>query len=101
MDSDDSCAEPEVGAGAGRTGCSRGGGGATPGMSDVTTATGCAVSRRRARIFWERPRALILPAAKSKEDRRFAVASATAKQDMMRPGNAVHHVITLFDVCTC
>jgi hypothetical protein len=90
MDSDGGCAEPEEGAGAG---CGRrGGGGTTLGMNDVTTATGCAVSRRRARIFWERPRALILLAAKSKEDRRFA-AIATAKQDMMRPGNAVHHVV--------
>jgi hypothetical protein len=76
------CADPE------EEGCGRG---AMPvlGMNDVTTATGCAVSRRSARIFWERPRALILLlAARSKEDQRFAavaVASATAKRDIMRP----------------
>jgi hypothetical protein len=74
----DGCAEPEEGEGAG---CGRGRGGL--GMNDVTTATGCAVSRRSARIFWERPRALILLAARSKEDQRFAVASA-----IMRPVNA-------------
>jgi hypothetical protein len=87
-DSDDGCAEPEPeeeGAGCGRGG----GGGVTVGINDVTMATGCAVSRRSARIFWERPRTLALLAARSKEDQRFAVASATAKQDMMmRPGNA-------------
>ena len=89
MDSDGGCAEPGEGEGAG---CARGGGGvgggvgATLGMNDVTTATGCAVSRRSARIFWDRPRALILLAARSKEDQRFAVASATAKRDMMPPG---------------
>lgn len=72
MDSDDGCAESEAGRG-----------GATLGMNEVTTATGCAVSRRSARIFWERPRALMLLAARSKEDRRFAVTSATAKRDIM------------------
>jgi hypothetical protein len=53
-DSDFGCAEPEPEEGAGD------GHGATLGMKDVTTATGCAVSRRSARIFWERPRTLIL-----------------------------------------
>lgn len=79
MDLDDGCAEPEEGegAGAGCGGRDRGGAGARLGMNDVTTATGCAVSRRRARIFWERPRALMLLAARSKEDRRFVGASAT------------------------
>jgi hypothetical protein len=81
-DSDFGCAEPEPEEGAG------GGDGATLGMNDVTTATGCAVSRRSARIFWESPRALILLAARSKEDERFAVASATAKRDIMRPGTS-------------
>jgi hypothetical protein len=71
MGSDDGCAESESGRG-----------GAMLGMNEVTTATGCAVSRRSARIFWERPRALILLAARSKEDARFAVASATAKRDI-------------------
>jgi len=84
-DDDDGCAEPEPepeeGEGA-ECGCGCDRGGATLGMNDVTTATGCAVSRRRARIFWERPRALILLAARSKEDQRFAVASATARRDM-------------------
>lgn len=79
MDSD-GCAEPKEG-----VECGRGGrGGATLGMNDVTTATGCAVSRRSARIFWESPRALILLVARSKEDQRFAVASESAKQDMVR-----------------
>jgi len=75
MDSDGGCAaESEKGEGGAAT---------LGGMKDVTTATGCAVSRRSARIFWERPRALILLAARSKEeDQRFAVASATAKRDM-------------------
>ena len=54
-------------------------------INDVTIATGCAVSLRSARI-WKSPRALILLAAGSKEDERFAVASATAKRDIiMRP----------------
>lgn len=85
MDSDDGCAEPEEeeGEGAGCTSRGRACGRATLGMNDVTTATGCAVSRRSARIFWDRARALILLAARSKEDQRFAVASA-----IMRPVNA-------------
>jgi hypothetical protein len=62
---------------------------ATLGMNEVTTATGCAVSRRSARIFWESPRALILLAARSKEDECFDVASASAKRDIMRPGTQV------------
>lgn len=42
-----------------------GGGGADVGvglfgMNEVTTATGCAVSRRSARILWERSRACVL-----------------------------------------
>lgn len=81
MDSDDGCAESGEGEGAA---CGRGRdrGGATLGMNDVTTATGCAVSRRSGRIFWERPRALILLAARSKEeDQRFALASATTDID--------------------
>jgi hypothetical protein len=52
MDSDDGCGEPEPepgeDAGSRRD---RDRGGVTLGMSDVTTATGCAVSRRSARIF--------------------------------------------------
>jgi hypothetical protein len=88
MDSGFGCAEaepePEEGAGGGG-----GGGSATLGMNDVTTATGCAVSRRSARIFWESPRALTLLAARSKEDERFAVASTTAKRDIKRPGTQV------------
>src|SRR6266576_2414592 len=80
MDSDDGCAESKVGGG---PGCGRGASGATLGMNDVTTATGCAVSQRSAGIFWGRPRALIWLAARSKEDQRFAVASAIAKRDMM------------------
>ena len=51
-------------------------------INDITIATGCAVSLRSARI-WESRRALILPAARSKEDERFAVASATAKRDII------------------
>ena len=82
-DSDFGCGEPEPEEGAGD-----GGDDAMLGMNDVTTATGCAVSRRSARIFWESPRALILLAARSKEDERFAVASATAKRDIMRPGTS-------------
>ena len=69
-------------------------------MNDVTTATGCAVSRRSARIFWESPRALMLLAERSKEDERLAVAvavaSATAKRDIMRPGTQVG-LLSLFD----
>ena len=86
----DGCVEPEEGnegAGSGRGGAP---GPPTLDMNDVTTATGCAVSRRIARIFWDSPRTLILLAARSKEDQRFAVASATAnlKPDIMqRPGN--------------
>jgi hypothetical protein len=53
------------------------------GMNDVTTATGCAISRKSARILWESPRALLLLAARLEEDRRFAVASASAKRDMV------------------
>ena len=57
------CAElalkPEDSEGEG-AGCSRGRGRATTlGINDVTTATGCAVSQRSARIFWESPRALV------------------------------------------
>jgi hypothetical protein len=87
MGSDFGCAEIEPGESAGAGCC-----GATLGMNDVTTATGCAVSRRSARIFWESPRALVLLAAeRSKEDQRFAVAVASAttgKRDItcMRPG---------------
>lgn len=75
-------------------------GGTTLGINDVTTATGCAVSLRSARIFWESPRALMLLAARLKEDERFAVASATAKRDMfrMRPGTLS---LARVDVCTC
>ena len=87
MNLDFGCAEPEPEEGA----CAGSwcGGGARLGMNDVTTATGCAVSRRSARIFWESPRALILLAARSKEDQRFVVASATGKRDVMRPGTQV------------
>jgi len=54
------------------------------GMKDVTTATGCAVSRRSARILWESSRALLCWFARSKEeeDQRLAVASASAERDM-------------------
>ena len=79
----DGCVEPEEG----NEGAESGRGGAPPtlGMNDVTTATGCAVSRRTARIFWDSPRALILLAARSEEDQRFAVASATTnlKRDII------------------
>ena len=51
-------------------------------INDVTIATGCAVSLRSERI-WESRRALIFLAARSKEDERFAVASATAKRDII------------------
>lgn len=53
------------------------------GMKDVTTATGCAVSRRSARIFWESSRALLL-LARSEEDQRFGVASASAASETER-----------------
>jgi hypothetical protein len=85
-DSDFGCAEPEPEEGAGD-----GGDDAMLGMNDVTTATGCAVSRRSARIFWESPRALILLAAARSKDERFAVASATAKRESMRPGTSSFH----------
>ena len=53
------------------------------GMKDVTTATGCAVSRRSARILWESSRALLCWFARSEEeDQRLAVASASAERDM-------------------
>ncbi len=81
------CAEPGEGVECGRVV-------AIPGMNDVTTATGCAVSRRSARIFWESPRTLMLLVARSKEDKRFAVVSASTKRNMVQ-------VITPVDVCTC
>jgi len=50
------------------------------GMSDVTTATGCAVSRRRARILWDKPCAflqlLVLTRAAVDEDQRFVETTA-------------------------
>jgi hypothetical protein len=49
------------------------------GMNDVTTATGCAISRRSARILWESPRTLLL---RLEEGQRFAVASASVKRDI-------------------
>lgn len=52
------------------------------GMKDVTTATGCAVSRRSARILWESSRVLLCWFARSEEDQRLAVASASAERDM-------------------
>jgi hypothetical protein len=55
------------------------------GMKDVTTATGCAVSRRSARILCESSRALLglwwWWLARSEEDQRFAVASASAEAE--------------------
>ena len=88
----DGCVEPEKGkegAGSGR--------GAPPtlGMNDVTTATGCAVSRKSARTFWESPRALILLAVRHVrpcQDQRFAVVSATVTVTERK-----HEL----DVCTC
>jgi hypothetical protein len=58
-----------------------GGGVAELGMNDVTTATGCAISRRSARILWEIPRTLLV--ARLEEGQRFAVARASAKRDMV------------------
>ena len=69
---DDGCAEDEVDEARVRFG-----------MKDVTTATGCAVSRRSARIFWESSRALVL-LARSEEDQRFGVASASAASETER-----------------
>ena len=71
----DGCVEPKKG----KKGAGSCHGVAPPtlGMNDVTTATGCAVSRRSARTFWESPRALILLAVRSKEDQHFAVVNAT------------------------
>lgn len=56
------------------------------GMSDVTTATGCAASRRSARILSEReyvfPSLMLLcPLARLEEDQRFAVMSVRAGAD--------------------
>ena len=84
------------------SGCGRGGTEAvTLGMNEVTTATGCAVSRRSERIFWESPRALMLPAARSKEDQRFAAASLSARTAIMvRPGVPLRSKSQV-DVCTC
>jgi hypothetical protein len=69
---DDGCAEDEVGEVRVRFG-----------MKDVTTATGWAVSRRSARIFWESSGALVL-LARSEEDQRFGVASASAASETER-----------------
>jgi hypothetical protein len=74
-----------------------GGGGAKPGMNDVTTATGCAISRRSARILWESPLLLV---ARLEEDQRFAVASARAKRDMVLRV-WVDQGSAQVDVCTC
>ena len=76
VDDDDACAAED------RDG---GGGGACAvlGMNDVTTATGCAISRRSARILWESPRTLLL---RLEEGQRFAVASASVKRDMVLEG---------------
>jgi hypothetical protein len=62
-----------------------GGGGADfeCGMNEVTTATGCAISRKSARILWESPRTFTLLVVRLEEDRCFAVASASAKRDMV------------------
>ena len=71
---DDACAEESVeGSGAELV----------VGMKDVTTATGCAISRRSARILWESQRTLPLLL---EERERFAVPSASAKRDMVLKG---------------
>lgn len=67
------------------------------GMKDVTTATGCAVSRRSARILWESSGALVL-LARSEEDQRFGVASASAASESERD---MAERVTSRDVCTC
>lgn len=74
-----------VGDGACAEGSVVGGGGAelVVGMKDVTTATGCAISRRSARILWESPRTLPLLL---EEGQRFAVPSASAKRDIVLKG---------------
>ena len=69
---DDACAEEGV----------EGDGAEHVGMKDVTTATGCAISRRSARILWESPRTLLLPVTRLEEGQRFAVPSASATRDM-------------------
>ena len=50
------------------------------GMNDVTTATGCAISRKSARILWESPRTFSLLVVRLEEDRRV---SASARRDMV------------------
>lgn len=70
----DDCAEESV---------EGGGGGCADfefGMNDVTTATGCAISRKIARILWESPRTFSILVVRLEEDRRV---SASARRDMV------------------
>jgi hypothetical protein len=86
---DDSVAPWKVDDGMDDCGCvdedGGGGCGAELGMNDVTTATGCAISRRSARILWEIQRTSLLL-------QRRAVAGKRAKRNMAE-GQV--------NVCTC